>query len=128
MGEMRYRLIALTVAAVLLVAVPAAASELELEEGATFLEDGTCYEADGTYGLSSFDGQCVTPADYDLIFGFTNLHSIEHPLHPGRSIADVHGITADDPPASLRVRSFMGDELETFSAVVYRLTSGRLAL
>ena len=80
---------------------------VELEEGATFFDDFTCVEADGTLGISTADGQCLTPADYDKIFSFENLSQIEIVTSPdteiaGQSIAEVYGITADDDPASER--------------------------
>lgn len=78
-----------------------------LEEGATF-DDGICWEADGTEGISTFDGQCITPADYDVIFSYENLSSIpvgyqwDGTEYEGMSVAEVYGIELVDDPASDR--------------------------
>lgn len=101
----------LTVAAVFFM-VWAAEATVELEEGATF-DGGICWEADGTEGISMLDGDCMTPADYDAIYSYENLS--QHPTitecTPGNpectvenysSIAEVHGLTPDEEPASDR--------------------------
>ena len=72
-----------------------------LEEGATF-DGGVCWEADGTEGFSHYDGECITPADYDAMFSFEALDAIPSVIFPDRSIAEVAGITPD-PPASERL-------------------------
>lgn len=95
------------------ISATAAFGEIELEEGATF-DGGICWEADGTEGISTFDGQCLTPADYDAIYSYENLSSIPavEDCWPGtpcdvdtegvRSIAEVYDIQPDDDPASDR--------------------------
>jgi len=83
--------------------VAAPVSAVELEPGATFNGDGTCMQ-DGEAGLSMADGQCVTAADYDILFSYDSLSEVESqiPAYAGRSVADVYLI---DPvvPASLRM-------------------------
>ena len=81
-----------------LLATPALADEGEI----TFNGDGTCVEADGTLGLSTFDDLCITAADYDLIFGYENLSTIPSHVFPTRSVAEVYNIDSD-VPASLRL-------------------------
>jgi len=89
---------------VIAMAAPALAEEVVLEAGVTFYDNGTCTEQDGTTGLSSADGECVTPADYDAMFSYEALTQVESqiPAYAGRSVADVYLI---DPviPASLRM-------------------------
>ena len=71
------------------------------EPGATF--DGpTCWEADGTEGMSTYYGQCVTPADYDALFSYANLSTIPSAHDPSTSIAEEAGLV-DDGPASERI-------------------------
>ena len=84
-----------------LLAMPAAA--VAGEEGATFYEDGSCQEADGTPGTSTIDGECVTIADYDYLFSFENLDSIQSLTDPTQSIAAEAGLTDADNPASERI-------------------------
>lgn len=84
-----------------LLAVPAAATASE--EGATFFEDGSCQEADGTPGTSMIDGKCLTIADYDYLYSFENLDTIQSLTDPTQSIAAEAGITAEDNPASERI-------------------------
>lgn len=95
------------------IAVLPAAAQIELEEGATF-DGGICWEADGTEGITTFDGQCMTPADYDEIYSFENLDSIPHcpqdnfdcTLEEEPSIAEYYEIAPpeiDPKPASERI-------------------------
>lgn len=80
---------------ILLVAAPAAATELE--PGATFFDDHTCVEADGTPGLGTGDGQCITTADYDALYSYDNLASTPS-IFPGqghRSVAEVYDVKND---------------------------------
>lgn len=93
------------------------AEAVELEDGATF-DGGICWEADGTEGISTIDGQCMTPADYDETFSYEALAATPSHSDPSRSVADVYGIEPDGPRASERVRTFMGDELGTFTDYV----------
>ena len=83
------RLITMTILATL-IAAPVHA--IEMEEGATF-NGGRCVEADGTPGLSSGTGECVTAADYDEAFSFENLSQTQT-LTPGSemSIAEEAGL------------------------------------
>ena len=81
----------------------AAVADIELEDGATF-DGGVCWEADGTEGISAFDGQCITPADYDAIFSYENLSTIVglQAGDEGRTIAEIYDIQPEDDPASDR--------------------------
>ena len=99
----------------------------QFEAGAVFFTDGSCVEADGTWGLAEASGQCVTPADYDIIFGYENLASVENASTPGVSVADAYGITADEVRASDRRSVFMGVDYGTFNELVVRV-SGNVAL
>ena len=74
-----------------------------LEDGATF-DGGLCWEADGTEGLSSADGQCVTAADYDAMFSYENLSTVPSSRwgDEGKSIAEVDGVVDDGVVASER--------------------------
>ena len=80
---------------------------IELEEGATF-DGGICWEADGTEGISHYDGQCVTPADYDAMYSYENLSTVVALASATTSypddatIAEIYGITPEDDPASDR--------------------------
>ena len=77
-----------------------------LEPGATF-DNGVCWEADGTEGIAMADGQCMTPADYDIIFGYDALAAREvgqewnGTVFEGQTVAQVAGLTPE-PAASLR--------------------------
>ena len=92
---------ALTATALLM--APAAAQAVDMEPGATFYEDGTCNEADGTPGMSQPDGQCVTIEDYDYLFSYENLDATPSAI-PGadQSIAAEAGLVNDGTPASER--------------------------
>lgn len=92
------RLLVTVVAILIVTATPVSA----LEEGATFYDNGTCVEVDGTPGLSAGDGSCVTVADYDEMFSFENLSTVPSIIDPSISIAEEAGL---DPevPASLRL-------------------------
>ena len=84
-----------------LLAVPAAATASE--EGATFYEDGSCQEQDGTPGTSMIDGACFTIADYDYLYSFEYLDSVQSLTDPTQSIAAEAGLTDADNPASERI-------------------------
>jgi len=99
------------------IANPAQADEIVLEEGAIF-DGGICWEADGTEGIAALDGSCVTPADYDELFSYEALTAVEVHGPDSRSVAEVYGITADSPAASVRVRVFMGVSEPTFAEYV----------
>ena len=100
---------------VMLLAAPAAATE----EGAIFNEeDGTCVEAGGAPGLSTFDGQCVTEADYDIIFGYENLASVSSLVDPSRSVVEVRHIDSVIPASLRLVGVGVLDEPFTFRALV----------
>lgn len=116
------RIIATAVLTVGLTAAPALADE----EGATF-DGGICWEADGTEGLTRYDGECVTPADYDEIFSFENLSNEPSTVFDGRSVAEVYGLTPN-VRASERPRLFEGDVEPTFAETVRILHSGNIAL
>ena len=83
-------------------ATPALA-DIAFEDGATFHDNGSCHEHDGTAGIGTADGQCMTPADYDEIFSIENLNSVEtlNPFDGDTSVAEAAGLT-DDGPASVR--------------------------
>jgi len=97
-----------------------------LEAGATF-DGAICWEADGTEGITTIDGSCMTPADYDVIFGYENLSLIDSRALPGIDVATLYGITPDSQAASERPRIFGGVHLETF-VVVVRTTHGWLLI
>lgn len=99
----RTRTIVVAATAVAMLVTPAAASAVDLEPGATFYEDGSCQEADGTPGQSMPDGQCVTIEDYDYLFSFEALDAIPSLTQPELSIAEEAGITSEDNPASERI-------------------------
>lgn len=76
---------------------PAAAfATVELEEGAIFFEDNSCKEADGTPGVSSGDGQCVTIEDYDYLHSYEYLDSVPSIINPDVSIAEEAGLDPND--------------------------------
>ena len=82
-------------ATVALLATPAVASADDISAGCTD-------EVTGEAGLLRYDGECVTPAEYDAIFSFENLDSIQSLTDPTQSIAAEAGIVDDDAPASER--------------------------
>ncbi len=98
-----------------------------IEAGATFLDNGVCVEADGTTGLSMADGQCVTPADYDIMFGYDVLSQTPtfDPFDGDQTVAEAYDIQPD--VASTRPRDFMGVSIPTFAEAV-KLASGRWIL
>lgn len=99
---------------VALMATPVIADTVLLEEGVTFYDDGTCIEADGTPGLSSADGSCVTAADYDEMFSYENLSTIPSQNDSTKSVAEVYDINLE-VPASLRLLGIgLVDEPFTF--------------
>ena len=89
------------------------------EAGATF-DGGICWESDGTQGIAMLDGSCVTPADYDALYGYANLSTVESQTAPGVSIADEAGIAPDGPEASIRPRTFAGIPLDPFLDYIAR--------
>jgi hypothetical protein len=99
---MRFRVIAAAVTVLALVASPVAASGPTLEEGATFFDNNTCVEADGATGFAGGDGQCVTAADYDVLYGFENLSVQPDTTNPEQSIAETYGLVDDGVSASDR--------------------------
>ena len=119
-------LVAIAIVAVLAANVEkASAREVVLENGATFFENGTCVEADGTPGLSQMDGACVTAADYDEMFSYENLSTVEtfDPFDGDTTVAEKYSIEPESR-ASERPRSFAGEQLDTFVGVVLRLSNG----
>jgi hypothetical protein len=132
----------ITIAAALTVALTAApaAADIELEAGATF-DGGICWEADGTEGIATFDGQCLTPADYDAIYSFENLSQLPtaQTCWPGtgcavgdagvESIAESAGMTPADDPASERpLGDGLVDEPFTFVEAVERAHAAHLPI
>ena len=114
-------------AALVLAALLAFGGSVAIEEGATFNGDGSCVEADGTVGVSTLWGECVTPADYDATFSADELAQVESQASPGRSVADVYGVVADDVPSERVLGSGFGATF-TFDEYVVRLASGLAAL
>lgn len=98
---MRRLITAITIMASIALAVPVQA--VELEPGATFLDGGRCVEADGTPGMSGVDGQCVTAADYDLLFSREALSKVEtlNPFDGDTTVAEQAGIVDDIPSERL---------------------------
>jgi hypothetical protein len=76
-------------AIILTVAIPATANADE------DVSVGCLDEVTGEAGLLQYDGNCVTPAEYDVLFGFENLSTIPDPTDPTRSIAEVAEIVPD---------------------------------
>jgi len=108
------RTITITIIILILTATPVAA----LEDGATYYDNGTCIEADGTPGLTAIDGECVTTDDYNELFGYDNLAATPDPLDPSRSIADTAGIVDDGRPAAERRMVFQGVDYGTYTDAV----------
>lgn len=79
---------------ILLLAAPAAATEDR--------STGCLDEVTGEPGLQMVSGECVTPAEYDEIFGFENLSEVPSLMNPELSVAEVYGLTPDPTPASQR--------------------------
>ena len=93
-----------TAAALAAVALITSAYTVDYEPGATFYEDGSCQEADGTPGQTQPDGQCLTIADYDEMFSYENLNTVPSIINPDLSIAEEAGLDpADVTPPSQRV-------------------------
>ena len=83
----------MTIVATVLLVV-ASLFTIDLEPGATF-DGGICWEADGTEGIAMYDGQCMTPADYDAIYSFENLSNVPSISDPSVSIAEHYEMTPD---------------------------------
>jgi len=94
-----------------------------LEPGATF-DGGICWESDGTAGIAMADGECITPADYDVLFGFDNLDQVESLTSPGVSIAAEAGIDPSGPQASYRPRVVGSVTYEPFVDYVWIAHNG----
>lgn len=90
----------------------------ELGWTAPTVDDGTCTDDNGEPGLYNGAGECITEAEYDKRFGYDNLATIPSYADPTRSIAEVHGITPHDDPASHRPRFFAGIELPSFARLI----------
>jgi len=73
-------------------------------------------EVTGDAGLMQGDGDCVTPAEYDVLFGYANLSTVESQTNPGMSVAAVYRIV--DDVASDRVTVFMGVTYPSFRETV----------
>ena len=85
------------------------------EEGATF-DGGICWEADGTEGISTAWGDCMTAADYDELYSYENLAVTPNAYDPSISIADTYELVPDEVPASTRELG-AGLVAETFTFV-----------
>jgi hypothetical protein len=100
-----------TIVIILLLAAPAAATE----DISTPCAD----EITGEPGLQMATGECITPAEYDIIFGYENLAATPSYTVEGKSVAEVYGITPDDGPASQRpLGDGVTDEPFTFARTV----------
>ncbi len=97
------KLLIIMIAVLSIAAVP-------LEDGAVFNGDGTCTEADGT--------QCVTPADYDVMFSYENLSSVltQYPFDGDTTVAEQYNI--EPGIASERPRIFQGEPRSSFAQSV----------
>ena len=95
------RLLATLTTVTLLVSAGPALAEQPDPPG-TVYDGGSCVEPDGSPGLVGIDGQCITAADYDIIFGYDNLAATPSLVIEGKSVAEVYGIEPDEPPASQR--------------------------
>lgn len=119
------------IAAVILTAIfavvfAATADAVELEPGATFHNDGSCTDADGSPGLSTAWGECVTTADYDARFSVDNLDTVASVIDSStQSIAAEAGLVDTGTPASERPRELAGVTYPTFADVVLELGRNR---
>lgn len=118
------RIATLLVVGAILAPTAAHAAEIVLEEGATFTEDGRCYEADGTPGMGAADGQCITEADYNELYSYENLAATPSAADPTQSIAERYGMVDDGVPAAERVLGGGLTEPFTFA----QLVNGQTAL
>lgn len=108
----------LVAAALVFLLVGMAYGDVPLEEGALF-DGGICWEADGTEGISTAWGDCMTPADYSETFSFENLASIPSRSNPEISIAEEAGLVRDGTEAADReLGAGVVAETFTFRAVV----------
>lgn len=101
------RTIAATAALALTLAASPALAENGWEEGAVFDEVNHVCTQDGVQGVTTFDKQCMTPADYDEVFSYENLSTVvsTRAVDNGATIAEVYEMeppTADTPPPSER--------------------------
>jgi hypothetical protein len=99
---------------VALLATPAIA----LEEGVTAHGDGTCTEADGSKGLTQGDGECITAADYDVMFGIENLSTIPSLIDPSLSVTDVWDLDPTIKPTDRVLGVGLVDVLATYPAIL----------
>lgn len=104
-----------------LIATPAYADEVVLEEGAIFHQDGTCVEQDGAPGFGMPDGQCRTVADYDEMFGFANLSQIESrsPAFEGKSVAEVYNLKPDVLASERLLGEGLVEQPRSFSELLF---------
>lgn len=85
--------------------------------------DTVCVE-DGQPGMIVVDGSCLTAAEYDVIFSYEALDLIPSGVIDGVSVADIYGLDPNGPRASERPRSFMGEQLPTFTEVLWLVRTG----
>ena len=108
------KLVIIAAIMVALLATPAVA----LEDGVTFHDGGTCTEADGTQGLSQADGECITPADYDILFGFENLSTVPLLYDPSVTVAAQYDIGPEAPASTRLIGVGLVAEPTTYLAIV----------
>jgi len=95
-----------------MLAITTTVQAVELEPDVTWDHDNhICWEASGEQGIITFDGQCMTPTDYDTIYSFESLSQIPtvQACWPGTScgpdaetIAEAYGMVDDGVAASDR--------------------------
>ena len=129
------RLIAFAIATATLVAPTAALADdvptiepvaITFEEGATFTDDGGCFEADGTFGISTAWGECVTPADYAERFSFEALSEVDSATGAG-SVAEVYNLEPSTPANERLIGVGIIDNPFTFDEYVM-VVNGIIAL
>ena len=90
-----------TLPALLLVLIAQAANATD--HGPVDLTGQCADEVTGEPGLLMLTGECITPAEYDIIFSVEALAQVPHPHYPGQSVAEVAGLIGDPTPASERL-------------------------
>ena len=67
-------------------------------------DDGSCVE-DGEPGLYNGAGECITAAEYDILFGYDNLSTVltQNPFDGATTVAEVANIHPHSKSASQRL-------------------------
>ncbi len=113
------RLMTLATLAVLLLVLLAQAANAT-DHGPVDLTGQCADEVTGEPGLQMLTGECITPAEYDIIFSVEALTLVESHTHPGQSVAEVAGLLEDTTPASDRLLGVgLVDQPVSFRTLVY---------